>query len=407
MKKSKAKYTVIDLFAGCGGLSLGLHLAGWSGIFAVEKNPCAFETLKYNLVDQEHHFDWPNWLPQKPIDINWLIEEHKKDLERLRGTVDLVAGGPPCQGFSMAGKRMKDDERNKLVFSYIEFIDLVRPKMILFENVKGFTYAFDKKNHPDGEPYSKIVVDKLQALGYDVTPHIINFAEFGIPQRRKRFILVGIKNNERHSSSEFLSALKKNFTSFIAANKLTPAPTLQDAISDLLRSNGEEQTPDRHGFMSGVYGVSKTPYQIFLRIGTSAKQRIPNSHSFARHTEEKASCFARLLKEYPSKGKRIDGDERAEWGIRQRGITILDPNAVSPTITGAPDDYLHYAEPRIMTVRECARIQSFPDWYEFKSKYTTGGEMRKKEVPRYSQVGNAIPPLFALQAGLVLKSLLS
>lgn len=70
MKKSKAKYTVIDLFAGCGGLSLGLHLAGWSGIFAVEKNPCAFETLKYNLVDQEHHFDWSNWLPQKPIDIN-------------------------------------------------------------------------------------------------------------------------------------------------------------------------------------------------------------------------------------------------------------------------------------------------------------------------------------------------
>ena len=407
MKKSKAKYTVIDLFAGCGGLSLGLHLAGWSGIFAVEKNPCAFETLKYNLVDQEHHFDWPNWLPLKPIDINWLIEEHEKDLKRLRGTVDLVAGGPPCQGFSMAGKRMKDDERNKLVFSYIEFIDLVRPKMILFENVKGFTYAFDKKNHPDGEPYSKIVVDKLQALGYDVTPHIINFAEFGIPQRRKRFILVGIKKNERHSSSEFLSTLKKNFPTFIAENKLTLTPTLQDAISDLLRSNGEEQTPDRPGFKSGVYGASETPYQIFLRNGISDNQSIPNSHSFARHTEEKTSCFARLLKEYPSKGKRIDGDERAEWGIRQRGITILDPNAVSPTITGAPDDYLHYAEPRIMTVRECARIQSFPDWYEFKSKYTTGGEMRKKEVPRYSQVGNAIPPLFALQAGLVLKSLLS
>lgn len=406
MKKSKAKYTVIDLFAGCGGLSLGLHLAGWSGIFAVEKNPCAFETLKYNLVDQEHHFDWPNWLPQKPIDINWLIEKHKKDLKRLRGTVDLVAGGPPCQGFSMAGKRMKDDERNKLVFSYIEFIDLVRPKMILFENVKGFTYAFDKKNHPDGEPYSKIVVDKLQALGYDVTPHIINFAEFGIPQRRKRFILVGIKKNTKHTSSEFFSALKAQFPSFITEHSLTPTPSLQDAISDLLRSNGEKPTPDRKGFRSGVYGAALSKYQKLLRKGISDNQIIPNSHSFARHTEDKVSSFVLLLKEYPSKGKRIDGDERAKWGIRQRGITILDPEAVSPTITGAPDDYLHYSEPRILTVRECARIQSFPDWYEFKSKYTTGGKMRKKEVPRYSQVGNAIPPLFALQAGMVLKTMI-
>lgn len=403
---SNRKYTVIDLFAGCGGLSLGLYQAGWSGVFAVEKNKCAFETLKHNLIDKKHHFSWPKWLPQEPTDIIELLKNHKDELKSLRRKIDLVAGGPPCQGFSMAGKRMKDDERNKLVFSYIEFIDLVRPKMILFENVKGFTYAFDKKNHPNGVPYSKIVVKKLQALGYDVTPHIINFAEFGIPQRRKRFILVGIKKNARHTSSEFLSSLKNNFPSFIARHGLTPTPTLQDAISDLLRCNGEQPTPDRRGFTSGIYGVSVSPYQNFLRNGISDNQHIPNSHSFARHTEEKTSCFARLLKEYPSKGKRIDGDERAEWGIRQRGITILDPNAVSPTITGAPDDYLHYAEPRIMTVRECARIQSFPDWYEFKSKYTTGGEMRKKEVPRYSQVGNAIPPLFAYQAGLVLKEML-
>ena len=84
----------------------------------------------------------------------------------------------------------------------------------------------------------------------------------------------------------------------------------------------------------------------------------------------------------------------------------MDKESIAPTITNMPDDYLHYQEPRIMTVRECARIQSFPDWYEFKSKYTTGGQMRKKVVPRYSQVGNAIPPLFAMQAGLVLKEML-
>lgn len=401
------KYTVIDLFAGCGGLSLGLYQAGWSGVFAVEKNKCAFETLKHNLIDNKSHFDWPEWLPQEPTDIVKLLKDYKKELKSLRGKVDLVAGGPPCQGFSMAGKRMKDDQRNQLVFSYIAFIKLVRPTLILFENVKGFTYSFNKANNPDAIPYSKIVVEKLESLGYDVSPHIINFAEFGVPQRRKRFILVGIKKSETNHSNEFLGRLKEQFPKFIEQQKLTPTPTLSDAISDLLCSNGTVATPDRHGFQSGVYGKTTTPYQDFLRKDIDKSHIIPDSHSFARHTKEKIACFEKLLSERDLVvGKRIGGEERKKWGIRQRGITVLDPNVVSPTITGAPDDYLHYSEPRIMTVRECARIQSFPDWYEFKSKYTTGGEMRKNEVPRYSQVGNAIPPLFAHQAGLVLKEML-
>lgn len=111
-------------------------------------------------------------------------------------------------------------------------------------------------------------------------------------------------------------------------------------------------------------------------------------------------------KPYHERGKRIDGANREPWGILQRGITVLDPHAVSPTITGHPEDCLHYSEPRIMTVRECARIQSFPDWYEIRKKYTTGGKMRKVEVPRYTQIGNAIPPLFAELAGNVLKTYL-
>ena len=143
----KKKYTVIDLFAGCGGLSLGLYQSGWDGLFAIEKNSFAFATLKANLIDNKNHFNWPDWLPQTPHDINEILKKYSSQLKGLRGTVDLVAGGPPCQGFSMAGKRVEEDIRNNLVFSYIKFIKLVRPKMILFENVKGFTYAFDKKNN--------------------------------------------------------------------------------------------------------------------------------------------------------------------------------------------------------------------------------------------------------------------
>ena len=132
---TKKEYTVIDLFAGAGGLSLGLYQAGWHGLFAIEKNPFAFETLKYNLIDRKKHFNWPEWLPIINHDINEVLKNYSEQLVDLQGKVDLVAGGPPCQGFSMAGKRVKDDVRNQLVFSYIKFIKLVQPKMVLFENV--------------------------------------------------------------------------------------------------------------------------------------------------------------------------------------------------------------------------------------------------------------------------------
>lgn len=403
MKSSK--FTVIDLFAGCGGLSLGLYQAGWRGLFAIEKNPCAFETLKYNLIEGKKHFDWPKWLPTKPLDIIEVNSKYSAELKKLQGKVDLVAGGPPCQGFSMAGQRIANDLRNQLVFSYIDFISMVKPKLILFENVKGFTYAFDKKKHPDAVPYSKIVIEKLQLLGYDVKPQIIDFSQFGIPQRRKRFILVGIRNGVKGCSDTFLEKLESAKGSFLRNRGLAQSVTVFDAISDLLRSNGETETPDRKGFHSGLYGNEQTAYQHYLR--TDSISLIPNSHSFAHHTKEKENCFKNLLLNYTNRGRRIDGNNRKAWGIRQRGITVLDPNTAAPTITGLPDDILHYSEPRIMTVRECARIQSFPDWYEFKSKYTTGGKLRKKEVPRYSQVGNAIPPLFAYQAGLILKEMIN
>lgn len=399
----KKKYTVIDLFAGCGGLSLGLYQAGWNGVFAIEKNPCAFETLKYNLIDNKNHFTWPKWLPKEPLDILDVNKRFEKELKGLRGKIDLVAGGPPCQGFSMAGKRVEDDVRNQLVFAYIDFIDMVRPKLILFENVKGFTYAFDKKKKVDSVPYSTIVVSRLSEMGYDVFPQVIDFSEYGVPQRRKRFILVGVKDGGRIKASTFIDLLKSNRNRFLSSMGLNETTSISDAISDLLRKYGTIPTPDRNGFQSGVYGPIASAYQQYMRQGVSGQT--PDSHSFARHSENKQACFDRLIAEFPIRGKRVDGKAREPWGIKQRGLYILDEKSVAPTITNMPDDYLHYQEPRIMTVRECARIQSFPDWYEFKSKYTTGGKLRKMEVPRFSQVGNAIPPLFALQAGLVLKEM--
>ena len=400
------RYTVIDLFSGAGGLSLGLYQAGWHGLFAIEKNAFAFETLKYNLIDNKKHFDWPEWLPLMPHDINEVLKNYSRQLKDLNGTVDLVAGGPPCQGFSMAGKRVKDDVRNQLVFSYIKFIKIVQPKMLLFENVKGFTYAFNKNKRNDVDSYSNKVISALEGLGYNVKPHVIDFSEYGVPQRRKRFILVGIRK-DIGSPDMFEDMLQRNRDSFLNKKGIGATVSLKEAISDLLRTNGTMPTPDRKGFLSGKYGGEElSNYERLMRGDYPCNHEVPDSHSFARHSADKLNCYKRLLTDCPIRGKRIDGKARAEWGIRQRGITVLDPDAVSPTITGQPDDYLHYSEPRIMTVRECARIQSFPDWYEIKKKYTTGGKMRRIEVPRYSQVGNAIPPLFAEQAGIVLKQIL-
>ena len=134
----------IDLFSGCGGLSLGLHNSGWSGVFAIEKSKDAFETLKHNLIENKNHFTWPPWLSKSPHEIDEVIFNHEEELVKLQGQIDLVAGGPPCQVFSTAGRRKEDDIKNGLIKSYFRFVNLVKPKIIFFENVRGFTLKFHK-----------------------------------------------------------------------------------------------------------------------------------------------------------------------------------------------------------------------------------------------------------------------
>src|SRR5690606_32046931 len=127
--------------------------------------------------------------------------------------INLIAGGPPCQGFSMAGRRNEADERNSLIKSYIEFVELVQPDLIFFENVKGFTMEF-KKNKEKGIAYSEIVLKSLNELGYYVQGKLINFSEYGVPQKRTRFILVGVKktleNVTQDTANSFFQNLEKN-----------------------------------------------------------------------------------------------------------------------------------------------------------------------------------------------------
>lgn len=407
------KNTYIDLFAGCGGLSLGLNQSGWKGLFAIEKSPYAFATLKYNLIDNLNHFDWPNWLEKKEHDIDKILRTKSDELKSLRGKVDLVAGGPPCQGFSAAGRREESDHRNELINSYIKFIRIVQPKVIFFENVKGFTQRFEK-NRSKGIKYSEFVQKALthtgkDYTGYEVYGELVDFFEFGIPQKRTRFILVGIRKDVfkiyKYPPIKFFELLKDQKKSFLKNKGISLTSNLKDAISDLLENNGKVDCPDSKGFYSSIYGEAQSPYQQLMR-SKIPYESIPDSHRFAKHSIETVSFFRELLLKAP-KGKKIEGREREKFNIKKRGIVVLDPDKPAPTLTSHPDDYVHYCEPRILSVREYARIQTFPDWFEFKEKYTTGGKLRIVEVPRYTQVGNAIPPLFGEQAGEVLKQLLN
>ena len=401
--------TFIDLFAGCGGLSLGLIKSGMRGVFAIEKNSDAFSTLKHNLIDGDRgNYEWPEWLPCKAMKTSDLLSKYRGKLKDLRGKIDVVAGGPPCQGFSFAGRRNSQDPRNKLTEEYIEIVNILRPKFLILENVKGFTSAF---SNSDERPYSETVVETLEQLGwggYKVFDKMLNASVFGVPQPRPRFILLAIRADlvEENLSNPFddIEEFAKEFRNARSLNG--HEITVKEAISDLRVSNKKlVASEDSKGFVQIKYKAPKklSEFQVLMRDGLKNSQS-PNSLRLARHKPETRKRFEKVLAECP-KGKSLSKEFREKLNMKKQCFTPLHPDQISKTITTLPDDLLHYDEPRILTVRENARLQTFPDWFEFKGKYTTGGPRRKIECPRYTQVGNAVPPLMAEALGEILQGI--
>jgi DNA (cytosine-5)-methyltransferase 1 len=204
--------TFIDAFAGCGGLSLGLMQAGLTGKFAVEHDSFAFATLKANLLAKKAPFkySWPRWLPKEPLGIATLLSKYSKQLMALSRSVDVLVGGPPCQGFSMAGRRQHDDPRNQLFAQYLRLVEMVKPKIVLIENVRGFTMDFAV-----GENVTNYAGALKAVLSddYEVHERLLDLSQFGVPQARTRYFVIAV--HESVSTADPFKLLESRIPSFL------------------------------------------------------------------------------------------------------------------------------------------------------------------------------------------------
>ncbi|MEE5085850.1 DNA cytosine methyltransferase [Pseudomonas alliivorans] len=399
----------IDVFAGCGGLSLGLLKSGWKGVLAIEKNAAAFETLRHNLIQgKRYSFDWPSWLPLSHMSCEEFLSSHAQSITSLLGTIDLLVGGPPCQGFSTAGRRNPDDPRNKMAENYLELVKIIRPNFIVIENVSGFNSKFSEskratatENRYFTKSYADFICSSLEDIGYTVSRGKLNCADFAVPQNRRRYLIICSLKGESKLFDELISfsgqfKVLKGFQ----PSRLVSA---QDAIGDL-ETFGK---PLKVNIDSGVKGfrelVYKTPRRPsnYLKLMRDGFVGAPDSMRLPNHKVQTVTQFGKI-RAACQPGKSLPKSARDELGLKKHALTVLSRGDLAPTVTTLPDDIVHYSEDRILTARETARLQSFPDWYEFKGKYTTGGKARKLDCPRYTQIGNAVPPLLAEAIGSML-----
>ena len=395
----------IDAYAGCGGLSLGLMRAGWQGLFAIERDPFAFGTLETTLLGRPGRpaFNWPDWLPRSPTCATALAAEHRHRLRQYRGSLQLLAGGPPCQGFSSAGRRNAADPRNAQVQTYLDLVEQTEPEIVLLENVRGITIDFGGRQAHEGLiNYAEFLREALGS-NYYVFWSMIDASEFGVPQARVRFFLVGLRKAGRSLPRDPFEALRANRQGFLRRKGLISPVSSSSALSDLeVARNGRTPSPDGGGYDAIAHGARRTHYQRLIQDGHDGPLA---DTRLARHRPDITQRFSQIISTCNADGRlnvSLGRKMREALGIKKMALRVLDPDRPSPTITSMPDDLLHYREARTLTVRENARLQSFPDWFEFRGKYTTGGDRRRREIPRFTQVANAVPPLLAEAIGATL-----
>lgn len=345
--KTHKSFTFIDLFSGCGGLSHGLEMAGHKCLLGVDANKDAIDSFALNH-------------PHANVfcgDIKTLKPAKLKEL--LKGkSIDMVVGGPPCQGFSTVGRGVVEDERNLLFKEFVRIVKLTKPKFILFENVTGLVA---KKN-------AKIltqIFSYFEKLGYNMDARILSAEEFGVPEKRRRAIIMGVLGGE---------CLFPQVTHGIRGGK--KIVTVKEALKNLKASDGI------------IYNHDISMAKLSKDEDRARLDRIPAGRGVRYEADQKELLPKKLWYD-------VDWKKLRENRFRQTRLQRLPLDAPSPTILTARTSYYHPIESRYLTPREAAACQSFPNDFKFSGSQTA----------QFRQIGNAVPPLLARALGEVISEI--
>lgn len=343
-------FNVLDLFCGCGGLSYGFKSAGYNIVLGIDNDKKALETFEFNHKGAKSLCGDITTIHSSDINT---VTDYKK--------IDIIIGGPPCQGMSLSGPRKFDDPRNKLYLSYIRLVEEIKPRAFVIENVPGLISLF-------GGQIKDNIIKRLTDLGYTVCHKILCSADYGVPQCRRRVLFVGLKN----ATFVFPAPLKKRISCEMALNDL---PSLENEL-------GEEEQDYRI--------PAENDYQRLMR----ARATVVKNHIAAAHSKKVQDIIALVpdggnYKNLPEQ-YRNSRNFHVAW-------TRFNSQKPAPTIDTGHRHHFHYKYNRVPTVRECARLQSFPDDFVFWGNKTQ----------QFRQVGNAVPPLMAQAVAEKLKDFLS
>jgi DNA (cytosine-5)-methyltransferase 1 len=336
MGKSK-EINFVDLFCGCGGLSVGMELAGLNCVLGVDFDKDAIASFKENHPNSNAFHG----------DISNLTTKRLKELTEGK-KIDVVVGGPPCQGFSTVGKGQAGDDRNFLFREFVRIVKVLNPKVVLFENVTGM---LAKKN----ELVVKRVFKEFEKLGYHMDARVLSADEYGVPETRRRTILVGSK-----SGAPIFPVITHGDRGALKT------ATVKEAFRDLKAEDGK------------LYNHDPSTAQVKNELDRKRLAHIPEGKGVRYQRDEESYLPKRLRYD-------VDWETISENRFRQMKLQRLDRSKPSPTILTSRTSYYHPVEDRYLTVREAAAIQSFPNSFKFSGSLTS----------QFKQIGNAVPPLLA------------
>lgn len=346
MIEKKRQWRAISLFAGAGGCSLGFKNAGVDILAAFDNAEAAITTYNMNFDGDICH----------NVDLGSCdFKELRDGLSLQSGELDLIIGGPPCQGFTTAGNRYEDDPRNKLIQNYSQALEAFYPRWFMMENVEGILTTAKGI-------YIVEFIKKMINLGYTVSLKKVYMQEYAIPQRRKRIVIVG---NREGKKFEFPEPIEKASGSIYKNSSFT----LREAISDLEMRDIPEIDHNRK---------VETGIQLERISALKIGQTMKDLPEHLQHDSFKRRAARRVC----------DGTPSEKRGGAPSGLKRLSYDEPCLTITSAAtSEFVHPTQNRTLTIRECARVQTFPDSFRF---FGT-------DAQKILQIGNAIPPVFAEQ----------